>query len=306
MPSAKSVKSCSPDFLLVDNEIKGIAQSNEVLILPSPEAWEKLEWTRDYFSSKPKNGYFIWVKKQVDFPLSTCVNIASPGVKQDLENLMVVEKGVKAAANVVCSSLKMNLSGVHKAKGKLVLKEGSSLSYNHVHKWGEKDSVFPDYEFILGKGASLDYNYLNMLPPEKLEIRNKIACGEKSSSNVSISVNGINSKINIKEEVILKGRDSQAVSRLKMVGRKKSDIVAESSIIAKERGKGHIDCQSLIIDKDSKISSIPLLICENKDAQITHEASIGKVSEEQLNYLRARGLSEKQAIDLIVSGFLKS
>jgi Fe-S cluster assembly scaffold protein SufB len=219
---------------------------------------------------------------------------------------MVIEKGIKAKANVVCSALKMNLSGVHKARGKLILKEGASLSYNHVHKWGEKDNVFPDYEFILENNSSLEYNYLNMLPPEKLEIKNKIICGEKSSSNLNISVNGINSKIRIKEEVVLKGKDAQAVSRLKMVGRKKSDIVAESSIVAKERGRGHIDCQSLMIDKDSRISSIPLLVCENKDAQITHEASIGKVSEEQLNYLRARGLNEKQAVDLIVSGFLKA
>ena len=306
MPSAKSAKSCKPDFLLVDNEVKSIAKSNEVLIMPSPEAWESLDWTRPYFSGKPKNGYFIWVKKQVDFPLSTCVNIASPGIKQDLQNLMVVEKGIKARANVVCSSLKMNLSGTHKARGKLVLREEASLSYNHVHKWGTKDNVFPDYEFILEKNSSLDYNYLNLLPPEKLEIRNKIICGEKSSSNLAISVNGIDSEIRIKEEVVLEGKDSQAVSRLKMVGRKNSDIIAESSIIAKERAKGHIDCQSLMVDKGSKISSIPLLVSENKDARITHEASIGKVSEEQLNYLRARGLSEKQAIDLIVSGFLKS
>jgi Fe-S cluster assembly scaffold protein SufB len=47
-----------------------------------------------------------------------------------------------------------------------------------------------------------------------------------------------------------------------------------------------------------------LLVCESKEAQITHEASIGKISEEQLNYLRSRGLNEKEAIDLIISGFL--
>ncbi|PIZ89560.1 MAG: hypothetical protein COX89_00870 [Candidatus Nealsonbacteria bacterium CG_4_10_14_0_2_um_filter_37_10] len=58
--------------------------------------------------------------------------------------------------------------------------------------------------------------------------------------------------------------------------------------------------------EENKISSIIqiTLICQNKEAQITHEASIGKISEEELNYLRMRGLTEKEAIDLIVTGFL--
>jgi len=304
MPSANIAKNYSPDFLQVDNEIKSMARNDKVVILPSIEAWEKLPWVKEYFNGKPKGGYFIWVKEQIDFPLSTCVNIISPNIKQDLQNLMIIEKGIKAKAGVVCSSLKNNLSGTHKAKGKLILKENSSLEYNHVHKWGHDDDVSPDYEFVLGKNSSLKYNYSNLFPPKTLDIKNKIVCGEKSSVNLNISVNGIDSLIKIKEEVILEGKDAQAVSRLKLVGRKRSDITAESSIVAKVKSKGHIDCQSLMIDNESKISSIPLLVCENKEAQITHEASIGKVSEEQLNYLRSRGLSEKEAIDLIVSGFL--
>jgi len=306
MPSANSAKKCSPDFLQIDNEIKAITKSDKVVILPSFEAWEKLKWTREYFSGKPKEGYFVWVKEQVDFPLSTCVNIVSPNIKQDLQNLMVIEKGIKAKAGVLCSSLKNNLSGTHKARGKLILKDGASLEYNHIHKWGHQDNVLPDYEFVLGKGSSLKYSYLNLFPPKRLDIKNKIVCGENSSVNLSISVNGIDSLIKIKEEVLLNGKDAQAVSRLKLVGRKNSEIIAESSIIAKVRARGHIDCQSLMVDDDCKISSIPLLVCENKEAQITHEASIGKVSQEQLNYLRARGLTEKEAIDLIVSGFLNT
>jgi Fe-S cluster assembly scaffold protein SufB len=75
--------------------------------------------------------------------------------------------------------------------------------------------------------------------------------------------------------------------------------------LANSPSKGHLDCQGLLVDKKSKISLIPALICQNKETQITHEASIGKISEEQLTYLRMRGLSEKEAIDLICSGFLK-
>jgi len=60
----------------------------------------------------------------------------------------------------------------------------------------------------------------------------------------------------------------------------------------------------LLLAEDSSINAIPELVNRNKDTSLTHEASIGKISEEILNYLRSRGLTEDQAIDLIVSGFL--
>jgi Fe-S cluster assembly scaffold protein SufB len=60
----------------------------------------------------------------------------------------------------------------------------------------------------------------------------------------------------------------------------------------------------LLLAEDSSINAIPELVNNHKDASLTHEASVGKISEEVLNYLRSRGLTEDQAIDLIVSGFL--
>jgi hypothetical protein len=305
MSNAKIAKSYKPDFLQVDNEIKNITSKKEIVIMPSVEAWNNLAWTKQYFESMPKEGYFIWVKEQVDFPLSTCINIASNNAKQDLNNLMVIEKGIKAKANVLCSSLKKNLSGTHKAKGRLILKEGSSLEYNHIHKWGENDNVIPDYEFILEKGSSLIYNYSNLFAPKNLDIKNKVICLEDSYSQLNFSVNGMNSKIVIDEEVVLEGKNSQNISRLRLVGRKNSDITAYSSIVAKEKSKGHIECNSLMADSSAKIVSIPKLSCESKEAQITHEASIGKASEEQIDYLRSRGFTEKEAVDLIITGFLK-
>jgi Fe-S cluster assembly scaffold protein SufB len=58
-------------------------------------------------------------------------------------------------------------------------------------------------------------------------------------------------------------------------------------------------------DKSSHVSLIPEIVCDHKEALLTHEASIGKVSEEQINYLRMRGLTEKQALELIINGFLR-
>jgi len=295
----------SANFWQVDHKVKNIFETKGITVLSSPDAWKTFKWTRKWFEQKPKEGYFIWVKKQVNFPLATCITIASPKVSQNLRNLLVIEKDIKAKANVICNAKEKFLCGKHLARGKIILKKGVFLEYNHTHKWGEKDSVSPDYEFTLEKGARLIYNYQNLFPPENLEFKTTIYSGENTSSNLNFIINSLNSKTKVKDTVFLKGKNSQTVVRLRLVGRKKSQIEAISQIFATSPGKGHLDCQGLLVDKTAKISLIPQLVCQDKEAQITHEASIGKISEEELTYLRMRGLSEKEAIDLIVSGFFK-
>lgn len=291
-------------FLQVDHEIKEARSKRGIVVLPSPEAYEKLGWTRNYFEKKPSEGYFIWLKKQIDFPLITCVTIASPKTFQNLTNLLVIEKNIKAKANVVCNAAKNNLCGTHKAQGKLILREGSALTYNHLHKWGKKDFVSPDYEFVLEERSRLSYTYKNLFPPKNLRLKTTVISQKDSSCNLSFIINGFNSKIEIKDSIFLKGKGARGIVRLRLVGRKESQTKAISKIVAEEAGKGHLDCQGLLIDEDAEISLVPELVCQNRKAQITHEASIGKVSEEVLSYLRTRGLSEDEAIDLIVAGFL--
>jgi len=302
----KNVKSANPipNFWQIDHQVKNISEIEGVIVLASPTAWAKFPWTRKFFQEKPKEGYFVWLKRQVNFPLLTCLTIASPKISQNLKNLLVIEKGIKAQANVACNAKGMNLAGIHKATGKLILKEGVFLEYNHFHQWGKKDFVNSDYEFSLEKGSRLIYNYKNFFSPENLEFKTTIHCQEYSSSNLNFVINSSNSTARIKDTIFLEGKNSQSIVRLRLVGREKSQIEAVSQISALSPGKGHLDCQGLLVDKTAKITLIPQLICQNKDAQLTHEASLGKISEEELTYLRMRGLTKKETIDLIVSGFL--
>jgi hypothetical protein len=293
-----------PNFLQIDNKVESVFGIDGVEVMASPAAWEKYIWAREFFGAKPKEGYFVWVKKQVDFPLSTCVTMASQGVAQNLNNLLVIEKGIRAKVNVACNAKIPTLHGIHKATGKMILKEGASLDYDHIHSWGREDFVSPDYEFRLGKDAKLTYSYKNFLPPKNLELKTAIHCDKGSSLNLNFVINSLNSKIRVEDSVYLEGKDSQGIVRLRLLGREKSDIEAISRIFAIAPSRGHLDCQGLLIDKTAKISLIPQLVCQNKESQITHEASLGKISEEELIYLRMRGLSEKEATNLIVSGFL--
>lgn len=300
----KNVKSAH--FWQIDHKTKNILDVKGIIILPSPEAWEKFKWSRKWFNKKPKEGYFIWVKKQVDFPLFTCVSIASKKIHQELQNLLILEKNLNIEIQGVCNTLSKNLCGIHKAQGKIILKEGSTLKYKHIHSWSREDIVEPDYKFLLEKNSKLDYNYENLFTSKKLKIVSSFDVFAGASCNVKIVVNCTQTETEIKDTLRLVEKGASGIVKLRLVGEKGSNISAYSQILAEAESKGHLDCQGLMVDKDSVISLDPKLICKNKLAQLTHEASIGRISGEQLSYLRMRGFSEKQAIDLIINGFLKA
>ena len=72
-----------------------------------------------------------------------------------------------------------------------------------------------------------------------------------------------------------------------------------------ENAKSHIECDTIILDGISKSDTIPLNIVQNKTSRIEHEATVSKVSDEQLFYLMSRGLTESQALEMIVMGFIE-
>ncbi len=291
-------------FWQIDHQVKRSESQEGLIILPSRQAYEELDWTRKLFINKPQEGYFVWLKKQINFPLTTCVTIASPKTTQNLTNLLVIEKNIKAEVNVVCNAAKKSLCATHKAQGRLILKKGASLVYNHFHQWGEEDFVNPDYEFILEENSRLNYNYRNIASLKDLRLKTTVIGQRNSSCNINFVARGLNSKLSIEDTVFLRGVGARGIVKLRLVGGKDSQIKAVSKVVAEKESLGHLDCQGLLISEKAEISLIPQIVVQNKKAQITHEASVGRIAEESLNYLRSRGLTEDEAIDLIVAGFL--
>jgi hypothetical protein len=293
------------NYWQIDHKIKNILETEGVEILPSNLAWKRYKWIKEYFLKKPGEGYFIWIKKQVDFPLFACVSLASKSTKQELDNLIIVEKNLNIKLQGTCNSLKKNLCGNHTARGKIILREGSCLEYEHTHLWGNKNIVNIYYEFILEMNSKLDYNYKIVSAPEKLNAKTKIICLENSVANINIIGSCENTKIKLEDNIILKEKKSSGILKLRLVGKKNSEIISHSTVSAGAECKGHLDCQGLPVDRTSVITLSPEIVCKNNQAQITHEASIGKISEEELFYLQSRGLSEQEAINLIITGFLE-
>jgi len=87
------------------------------------------------------------------------------------------------------------------------------------------------------------------------------------------------------------------------VAKDRSKQVFRASLIGKTRCRGHLACDSIIADS-AEISSLPELHALHREAELTHEAAIGRIAGEQLVKLMTLGLTEQEAIDVILSGFL--
>ena len=292
-------------FWQVDHTVKQIAKSNQAVVLSSPEAWKKYPWSRKYFVTKPLEGYFVWIKENPGCPLFTCINLIGKNVKQNMSNVLVIEEGLHIDLSGFCGSVQLAANREHQAKGKIVLKKGVHLKYVHTHAWKTDDVVSPSYEFVLEEGVTFNYTYRLKQAPKIMDMHNTFVCEKNASLQFQVLADCQDSQVRLTDKIQLIGKGSKAITNLRFVARKNSTIEAISHVSANAASAGHVDCQSLMIDKKSSVSLRPEVQSSNKDAQLTHEASIGKISEEQITYLRMRGLTQDEAINLIVTGFLK-
>ena len=105
-------------------------------------------------------------------------------------------------------------------------------------------------------------------------------------------------------EVRLNGEDSSAQIISRSVGKGNSVQTFHPKAVGNSKCQAHIQCDSIIMD-DAHIESIPAIVANSTEAQLIHEAAIGKIAGEQLIKLMTLGLTEKEAEDQIVNGFLK-
>ena len=192
-------------FWQVDHLVKRIANVKQVEILPSGSAWEKYSWSRKYFDDKPMEGYFVWVKEQPTIPLQTCVNIIGKNIKQKMRNLLIVEEGLKIELQGFCGNIAACYKGSHQAKGNIIIKKNSSVTYRHIHSWEPDNIIEPDYNFLLEENAQLDYIYKTTHTPKILRVRNKITCLKNASASIKILVDCKNTEFFTEDEIILKG-----------------------------------------------------------------------------------------------------
>lgn len=195
--------------------------------------------------------------------------------------------------------------GIHE----IIIKKGAKLRYLEKH-YGEgneagKRILNPTTVITIEAGASAELEMVQIKGVNDT-IRSTIAhVHEKGNLKIVerlLTQSDQNAESDIKIYMVGNGAGAQVLSRA--VAQGSSSQLFRAALIGQAASVGHVECDAILMDQ-ARIRSIPEIQAENADAVLTHEAAIGKIAGEQLIKLMSLGLTEKEAVDTILEGFLK-
>jgi Fe-S cluster assembly scaffold protein SufB len=259
-------------------------------------------------SDQVDGGYFIRSRPgaTVTYPLQTCLYLAEDRSAQDVHNIVIAEEGSTLNILSGCASAPGVRSGLHVGISEIYVKKGATLSFTMVHNWAEEMAVRPKTKIMVEEGGTFISNYICLKPAKDLVMYpTAILNGEGAVATFnSVFLATPGSTIDSGSRVILKAPDTRAevVSRAVSMGGK---IYARGHLVGEVPGvKAHLECDGLILSDSGLIHAIPELEARCNDLEMSHEAAVGKIAQEEIEYLMARGLSEEDARSLIIKGFL--
>lgn len=292
-------------------------------ILSTQEALKKYDWVKDYFwtavePDKDKftaltylddsDGYFIRVKAgyKIKDPIQSCMLIDSAKSIQNVHNIIIIEDGASANLITGCATSPHANDSVHVGVSEMFVGDNADLVFSMIHNWGRETVVRPRTAVNIGKNSHFTNNYVILDDVGTLQT-NPVANlnGEGSTAKFnSMCIAQEGSDIDNGSIVNLNARktSSEIISRsITMGGR----MVARGRLVGNSpEVSAHLECKSIILTEGGTTLAIPELEANYSDLEMTHEAAVGKIARDQIEYLMSRGLSEEEAVSMIVRGFL--
>lgn len=317
----------SGTYILSDFQpVCALSATEGLELLPIAMALEKYEWLREKYywklvptdldevtahvASQPKpQGVFIRVRKgcQVTAPCQSALYIASAGITQAVHNVIILEEDAELELITGCATRYGVRSGAHFGVSEYYIDKNARLTSTMVHSWGPEVEVRPRSGAIVEEGGAFVSNYVSLRPARSIQSDPRTWLNGKGASAkyVTVILGSEGSTIDTGGEIYLNGEGTSAELAHRAVctgGR----IYQRGLLIGNAPCRAHVDCAGMVLDtkEGGFIQSVPGLRALHPEARMSHEASIGKIAPEQVEYLQSRGMEEREAISLIIRGFL--
>jgi len=308
-------------FMQLDHSVVHCRSDQEgVEVLNIQEALEKYPWAREYFgrllpllpeerkSGKPLSGFFVRVLPGVEarYPVQASLYIGYEGLAQKVRNLVIVEEGAALDLITGCATGAFVHRGLHVGVTEIYVKKGGRLSSTMIHNWGEEVVVRPRGATLVEEGGVFLSNYvclsgvksLLMYPFANLVGREAVA----RYNTILIAPPGTKMDIGSRVNLSAPGAKAELIARAITTG---GEVISRGRIVGEVAGvRGHLECRGLMLSERGRIYAVPELEALVANVELSHEAAVGKVAEEEIEYLMARGLDEDEATATIVRGFL--
>lgn len=267
---------------------------------------EKDEFTRNA-AANLHGGYFVRTKKgaKIEKPVQSCLFLKAENSGQNIHNIVVVEENSELHIITGCAAAHEKFSGGHFGLSEIYVKKGGKLTFTMVHNWGENTVVRPSTMGVVEEGGTLINNYVLMKRVKDLKSYPTIFLNGDGAvarfNSVLVAPEG--SYVDTGTRIIQNASDTKAetISRTITTG---GTIISRGHIQGNNvPARGHIECQGLILG-GGRIHAVPELEATVEGVELSHEAAVGKIAQEEIEYLMARGMDEDEATSTIVRGFL--
>ena len=265
------------------------------------------------------DGSFVYVPKGVRCPLelSTYFRINTAETGQFERTLIIADEGAYVSYLEGCTAPKRDENQLHAAVVELVALEGATIKYSTVQNWyaGDERGVGGVFNFVTKRGKCAGAN--SKISWTQVETGSAITW-----KYPGVILQGDNSVGEFYSVAVVNGRQ-QADTGTKMIhiGKNTRSTIISKGISAGEgqgsyrglvkimpkadRARNYTQCDSMLIGNRCGAHTFPYIDVQNSTASLEHEASTSKIGEDQIFYLKQRGLNTENAISMIVNGFCK-
>ncbi len=313
----------SGTFLQVDHSNVHCGSTNkDVEVMDIKKALEKYDGLPDYYfklvdkdkdeftKSAAENlhgGYFVRTKKgaKIKAPVQSCLFLKAEQSGQNIHNIVVVEEDSELQIITGCAASHGKFTGAHFGISEIYIKKGGKLTFTMVHNWGENVTVRPRTVGVVEEGGVLLNNYVLLKKVKDVQSYPTIFLnGEGAVARFnSVLVAPEGSHIDTGTRIIMNAPNTRGeiISRTITTG---GTIISRGHIQGNYApARGHLECQGLLLG-GGIIHAIPELEATVEGVELSHEAAVGKIAQEEIEYLMARGMDEEEATSTIVRGFL--
>ena len=254
-------------------------------------------------------GSFVYVPPgvSVTIPLQSYFRLNAPGAGQFEHTLIIVDKGAYLHFIEGCSAPKYNVATLHAGCVELFVEEGATLRYSTIENWSKNMYNLNTKRALVKEGGRIEWvsgsfgSHVSYLYPMSI-LKGKGAHMEFTG----ITFAGKGQNLDTGAKVVHAAPDTSSYMNTKSISKDGGISTFRSSVsITKEAAgsKSAVSCQSLMLDDISRSDTIPAMDIRTGDADVGHEAKIGRISDDAVFYLMSRGISEEEARSMIVSGF---
>lgn len=254
-------------------------------------------------------GSFVYVPKgvSVTIPLQSYFRLNAPGAGQFEHTLIIVDEGAYLHFIEGCSAPKYNVANLHAGCVELYVGKNAKLRYSTIENWSKNMYNLNTKRAIVEEGGTIEWvsgsfgSHVSYLYPMS------ILKGDDSRMEFTgITFAGEGQNLDTGAKVVHTGKRTSSYINTKSISKDGGISTFRSSVqIGKQASgsKASVSCQSLMLDDISRSDTVPAMDIRTRDANVGHEAKIGRISDEAVFYLMSRGISEEDARAMIVSGF---